>query len=57
MIAQHALLDEAAGLIEADVLRGTMKENLGRICAENLKKAHRRLEEGHVIGKLVLGGW
>ena len=57
MIAQHALLDEAAGLIEAGVLRGTMKENLGRICADNLRKAHRRLEEGHVIGKLVLEGW
>jgi NADPH2:quinone reductase len=57
MEAQHALLDEAAGLIEAGVLRGTMTQNLGRIDAANLRRAHRMLEDGHVIGKLVLEGW
>ena len=57
MQAQHALLDEAAGLVEAGVLQGTMRENLGRICAANLKRAHGLLEAGHVIGKLVLEGW
>ena len=57
MAAQGALLNEAAGLVEAGVLKGTMKENLGRICAANLKRAHKRLEEGHVIGKLVLEGF
>jgi zinc-binding alcohol dehydrogenase family protein len=55
--AQHALLDEAAGLLEAGVLKGTMTRNLGRIDAANLKRAHRLLEEGHVVGKLVLEGW
>ena len=55
--AQHRLLDEAAGLVEAGVLRHTMKDNLGRICAEHLKRAHQRLEGGHVIGKLVLEGF
>jgi alcohol dehydrogenase len=57
MQAQHALLDEAAGLIEAGVLKCTLGQNLGRICADNLKRAHQLLEEGHVIGKLVLEGW
>ena len=57
MSAQHELLDEVAGLVEAGVLKGTMKLSLGRICAENLKKAHRFLEEGHGVGKLVLEGW
>lgn len=57
MAAQHELLDEMAGLTEAGVMRGTMQENLGKICAANLKKAHQRLEAGHVIGKLVLEGW
>jgi NADPH2:quinone reductase len=57
MEAQHALLDEAAGLVEAGLLECTMKESVGRICADNLKIAHRRLEDGHVIGKLVLEGW
>jgi len=57
MEAQHRLLDEAAGLVEAGVLRHTVKENLGRICAEHLKRAHQRLEGGHVVGKLVLEGF
>lgn len=57
MGAQHTLLDEAAGLIEAGMLKSTMTQNLGNIHAANLKRAHRMLEEGHVIGKLVLEGW
>jgi zinc-binding alcohol dehydrogenase family protein len=57
MDAQHALLDEAAGLVEAGVLKGTLAQNLGKIDAANLRRAHRMLEEGHVIGKLVLEGW
>ena len=57
MEAQHLLLDEAAGLVEAGVLKTTMTQNLGKIDAANLKRAHKMLEEGHVIGKLVLEGW
>src|SRR6185369_9632394 len=33
MEAQHALLDEAAGLVEAGVLKGTMTQNIGKIDA------------------------
>ncbi|HUN67299.1 MAG TPA: zinc-binding alcohol dehydrogenase family protein [Burkholderiales bacterium] len=57
MEAQHALLDDAAGLVEAGVLKTTLTQNLGRIDAANLRRAHKLLEEGHVIGKLVLEGW
>ena len=57
MEAQHALLDEIAGLIEAGLLKTTLTRNLGNIHAANLKLAHRMLEQGHVIGKLVLEGW
>jgi len=57
MAAQHVLLDEAAGLIEAGVLKSTLTANLGKIDAANLRRAHKMLEEGHVIGKLVLEGW
>ena len=57
LAAQHALLNEAAGLVEAGVLKGTLKENLGKVCAARLKLAHQRLEEGHVVGKLVLEGF
>jgi NADPH2:quinone reductase len=57
MEAQHTLLDEAAGLVEASVLKTTMTQKLGKINAANLKRAHQLLEEGHVVGKLVLEGW
>ncbi len=57
IIAQHELLNEAAGLLEAGVLKTTLKEHLGKICAANLKRAHKLLEGGHVIGKLVLEGF
>ena len=57
MEAQHALLEEAAGLVEAGVLKATLTQNLGRIDAANLRRAHKMLEDGHVIGKLVLEGW
>ena len=57
MIEQHELLCETAALVEVGVLRTTLKENLGRINAANLKRAHQRLEEGHVVGKLVLEGF
>ncbi len=57
MQLQHAVLDETAGLIEAGVLKTTLAQKLGKIDAANLKRAHKMLEEGHVIGKLVLEGW
>ncbi len=57
MIAQHQLLNETTGMLEAGALKTTLKENLGKICAANLKRAHQLLEGGHVIGKLVLEGF
>ncbi len=54
MVAQHQLLDEAASLVESGALRSTLKTHLGAINAANLKRAHRLLEDGHVVGKLVL---
>ncbi|HEX9183275.1 MAG TPA: zinc-binding alcohol dehydrogenase family protein [Burkholderiales bacterium] len=57
MRAQHALLEDAGGLLDAGVLVTTLRENLGRICAESLRLAHQRIEHGHVIGKIVLEGF
>jgi NADPH2:quinone reductase len=54
MIAQHHLLNEAADLVDRGVLKTTLAENFGPINAANLKRAHKRLEEGHAIGKVVL---
>ena len=57
MQAQHELLEATARHIDAGTLVTTFKENLGRICAARLKEAHRRIEQGHTIGKLVLEGF
>ena len=57
MLTQHEILDEAAALIEAGVLRTTMTTNLGVINAANVKRAHALLEGGRVIGKVVLEGF
>ncbi|WP_430387412.1 zinc-binding alcohol dehydrogenase family protein [Dyella sp. 20L07] len=57
MQAQHLLLDEAANLVDAGVLRSTLRENLGTINAANIRRAHAQLESASTIGKLVLSGF
>jgi NADPH:quinone reductase-like Zn-dependent oxidoreductase len=57
MIEQHNLLDEVSRLVDQGVLRTTLGENLGRITAANLKRAHAMVESGKSRGKLVLEGF
>lgn len=57
MIEQHHLLNRVASLVDAGELRTTHTETIGAINAANLREAHRRLESGTTIGKLVLAGW
>jgi len=57
MQAQHLLLNEVADLVDAGVLRTTLRENLGRIDAANVRRAHAQLESASTIGKLVLSGF
>lgn len=56
MQAQHDLLSEASRLVDAGVLRTTLTERFGPLTAENLRRAHARVESGTMIGKLVLSG-
>ncbi len=57
MIEQHRLLTRVAGLIDAQKIRGTLRETLRPINAANLRAAHAKLESGTMIGKLVVAGW
>jgi NADPH:quinone reductase-like Zn-dependent oxidoreductase len=57
MEAQHRLLNEVAGLVDAGRVRTTMRENYGRIDAANLMRAMAFLKSGRAIGKIVLAGF
>jgi NADPH:quinone reductase len=54
---QNAILARAAGLIDSGQLRTTVTETLRPINAANLREAHRQMESGRTIGKIVLAGW
>jgi NADPH2:quinone reductase len=54
---QHEILTRAANLIDRGELHTTLTDTLRPINATNLREAHRRLESGTTIGKLVLAGW
>ncbi|MFK2899876.1 zinc-binding alcohol dehydrogenase family protein [Dyella jejuensis] len=54
---QGHILERVATLIDDGELRGIQRESLSPINAENLREAHRRLESGSTIGKLVVSGW
>ncbi len=57
MQTQHDLLERVAMLIEEGILQTTMTQNYGVLTAENLRKAHAKLESGQMIGKLTLSGF
>jgi len=57
MDEQGKILARVAELIDTGSLRGTLSDMLSPINAETLREAHRRLESGSTIGKLVVAGW
>mgnify|MGYP003373497730 CR=1 FL=1 len=54
---QHDLLNAVAELVEAGSVRSTATADLGRVTAANLTEAHRIVEAGRSVGKVVLAGW
>lgn len=54
MTKQRDLLNRVAELIDAGQIRTTVGAHYGVICAENLRRAHRDIERGTAIGKIVL---
>ena len=57
MIAQHHLLNTVADLIDSKKVKTTITDLFTPINAENLRKAHEKLESGNTIGKIVLSGF
>ncbi|UVI31694.1 zinc-binding alcohol dehydrogenase family protein [Paenibacillus spongiae] len=57
MVQQHHLLNRISGLIDDGTIHTTLTERLSPIHAGNLRLAHAKLEEGGMIGKLVIEGW
>lgn len=57
MIQQHHLLNRVARWIDEGHIVSTTGEVMSPINAENLRSAHKTLEAGRSIGKIVLEGW
>jgi NADPH:quinone reductase len=51
---QHVLLNRVAELVDSGTLKTTLTEVIGPLSAINLIEAHRKLESGKTIGKVVL---
>lgn len=56
-IEQQRLLNRVAEQVDDGTLQVTRTQTLSPINAVNLREAHRLLESGTMIGKLVLEGW
>ena len=54
---QSVILNEISRAVDSGAIRSTATVNLGFINAQNLKEAHKRLESGSTIGKIVLEGF
>ncbi|GER22934.1 NADPH:quinone reductase [Zafaria cholistanensis] len=53
-IRQHELLAEVAQLVASGEVRSTVTTTLRPIAAEQIREAHRLVESGHMIGKVVI---
>ncbi len=54
IIEQHHLLNQIAKLIDAGVLKSTIKHHAGMLNAHNLEQALSTLSQGHNTGKTIL---
>lgn len=54
MVVQHQILNQVAKLVDSDTLRSTVQQVLTPINAAQLIAAHRRVESGGGVGKVVV---
>ena len=57
MHRQGKILQRIAALIDSEELVTTVGDTIEPITAANLRLAHKQLESGRTIGKIVLAGW
>lgn len=57
MDRQRGILHQIAELVDAGKLRTTLASPAGKITADNIIAAHREIESGRTVGKIVLAGW
>jgi NADPH2:quinone reductase len=57
MIEQHKILDRLGHMVDAGKIRTTLQKTLSPINAKNLREAHKLVESGKSIGKVVVQGW
>lgn len=57
ILEQHKLLKSVAELVDDGKIRTTVNNAFGEISLENLMEAHRLIESGQSIGKIVLDGF
>lgn len=57
MVEQQKLLSHVAALVDENKIKTTVGRHLGKINAANLIAAHKELEAGKAVGKLVLEGF
>ena len=57
MQSQHDILNKIATLIDNSELQCTLTQSLSPINANNLREAHNLVENGHMIGKVVVTDW
>ena len=57
MVEQHHLLNTVANLVDKERIKTTATDLLTPINAENLRKAHKKLESGTTMGKIILSGF
>ncbi|MEL7370187.1 MAG: zinc-binding alcohol dehydrogenase family protein [Myxococcota bacterium] len=57
MDAQQRLLRRVSEMLDAGLLKSTMRAHLGALSAAQLQAAHEQQDSGKTIGKIVLGGF
>lgn len=57
MQSQHDILNKIATLIDNSELQCTLTQLLSPINADNLREVHNLVENGHMIGKVVVTDW